>query len=194
MEPGVDVTMHALTNPAVTTLVLVSRPDRASLAEADRSRAELAQMGVTNQSLLLNGIFRAQDRSDPAACALEERGKAALEAMPLELAKLNRHDIPLLAYAPLGVENLTVVFGGGAAGLLRLLVDGGRELLLVRALARLSRSGILGGLDLLVARLLKHVALHSSGDQIPTRSRGKSRARERRRAAPGRRGVVGSGS
>jgi arsenite-transporting ATPase len=111
-----DASLAALTNPAVTTLVLVSRPDRASLAEADRSRAELAQMGVTNQSLLLNGIFRAQDRSDPAACALEERGKAALEAMPLELAKLNRHDIPLLAYAPLGVENLTAVFGGGAAG------------------------------------------------------------------------------
>jgi arsenite-transporting ATPase len=93
-------------------LVLVSRPDRASLAEADRSRAELADMGVTNQVLLLNGVFRAQDSDDPAARALEERGRIALDAMPAELAKLKRAAIPLLSYAPIGVENLTAVFSG----------------------------------------------------------------------------------
>jgi arsenite/tail-anchored protein-transporting ATPase len=105
-----DASLSALTNPAVTTLVLVSRPDRASLAEADRSRAELADMGVTNQILLLNGVFRAQDVGDPAARALEDRGRKALDSMPPELAKLTRAEIPLLSYAPMGVENLTAVF------------------------------------------------------------------------------------
>ncbi len=52
---------------ATTTLVLVSRPEQSALAEADRTRAELAEMGVTNQVLFLNGVFVARDRSDPAA-------------------------------------------------------------------------------------------------------------------------------
>ena len=63
---------------STTTLVLVSRPERSALAEADRSRAELAEMGVANQILFLNGVFVAQDRSDAAACALEARGQEAL--------------------------------------------------------------------------------------------------------------------
>jgi arsenite-transporting ATPase len=110
-----DASLSALTDPAVTTLVLVSRPDRASLAEADRTRAELAQMGVTNQVLLLNGVFKAEDRTDPGACALEERGRDALRAIPPDLARLPRTEIPLLSYAPMGVENLTAVFSEHAA-------------------------------------------------------------------------------
>ena len=119
-----DASLSALTNPAVTTLVLVSRPDRASLVEADRSRAELAHMGVTNQILLLNGVFRAQDVGDPAARALEDRGRKALDSMPPELAKLTRAEIPLLSYAPLGVENLAAVFSGHSETRRRLVRSG----------------------------------------------------------------------
>jgi arsenite/tail-anchored protein-transporting ATPase len=106
-----DASLSALTDPATTTLVLVSRPERSALAEADRSRAELAGMGVSNQWLYLNGVFQAQDRTDRAACALETRGREALAAMPSELAELPRIQIPLLPYAPMGVENLRNVFG-----------------------------------------------------------------------------------
>jgi hypothetical protein len=38
------------TDATTTTLVLVSRPERSSLAEADRSRSELADMGVGQRS------------------------------------------------------------------------------------------------------------------------------------------------
>ena len=109
-----NASLRALTDSATTTLVLVSRPERAALAEADRSRAELAAMGVDNQILFLNGIFQAQDRTDTAAVALEARGAEAVGAMPPELAKLLRLEIPLLPYAPMGIPNLRAVFEGRA--------------------------------------------------------------------------------
>lgn len=107
-----DASLSALTDPSMTTLVLVSRPERAALAEADRSRAELAAMGVTNQKLLLNGVFIAQDRTDAAACSLDARGHDAIAGMPSDLARLARMEIPLLPYAPMGVDDLLSVFGG----------------------------------------------------------------------------------
>jgi arsenite/tail-anchored protein-transporting ATPase len=107
-----DSSLQALTDASTTTLVLVSGPERSALAEANRSRAELAEMGVANQRLFLNGVFVAQDRGDAAACALEARGQEALAGMPAELAELPRLEVPLLPYAPMGVENLRSVFGG----------------------------------------------------------------------------------
>jgi arsenite-transporting ATPase len=106
-----DASLKALTDPATTTLILVSRPSRSALAEANRSSAELSEMGVRNQRLFLNGIFTAQDRSDSAACALEARGQEALAEMPVALAGLPRTEVPLLPYAPMGVKNLARVFG-----------------------------------------------------------------------------------
>jgi arsenite-transporting ATPase len=47
----------ALRDPAQTILVLVVRPERSSLTEAERTRAELAQLGVGNVRLILNGVF-----------------------------------------------------------------------------------------------------------------------------------------
>jgi len=107
-----DSSLQALTDPSTTTLILVSRPERSSLAEANRTRGELAEMGIANQRLFLNGLFVAQDRRDAAACALEARGQEALAGMPAELAKLPRLEVPLLPYAPMGVENLRSVFSG----------------------------------------------------------------------------------
>ena len=105
-----DASLSALTEASATTLILVSRPERGALAEADRTRAELAEMGVRNQKLFLNGVFVAQDRTDSAALALEGRGREALASMPAELAKLPRLEVPLLPFAPMGVNKLAAVF------------------------------------------------------------------------------------
>ncbi|HWR50389.1 MAG TPA: arsenical pump-driving ATPase [Bryobacteraceae bacterium] len=110
-----DASLSALSDPSVTTLVLVSRPERSALAEADRSRAELAEMGVSNQWLFLNGAFAAQDPTDSGACALEARGRGALAGMPNALTALPRVEVRLLPYAPMGVENLRAVFGDAAS-------------------------------------------------------------------------------
>ncbi len=109
-----DATFTALTDPARTTIVLVSRPEPSALAEADRSRGELAQLGIENQHLALNGIFHASDRSDMLAVALEDRQRQALHDIPTALAALPRTTIPLLPFAPLGVDALARVFDEAA--------------------------------------------------------------------------------
>ncbi len=109
-----DATFAALTDPARTTIVLVSRPEPSALAEADRSRGELAELGIENQRLALNGVFHASDRSDTLALALEDRQRQALQSIPSALGALARTTIPLLPFAPLGVEALARVFDSSA--------------------------------------------------------------------------------
>ena len=52
-------------DPAATTLVLVSRPEAAALREAERTSGELAELGVRNQHLVINGVFTATDPTRP---------------------------------------------------------------------------------------------------------------------------------
>lgn len=108
--------LATLSDPATTTLVVVSRPETSALAEAERTRAELAAIGVTNQYLFLNGVFVARDQSDPAARALEQRGREALKKTPDGLRRLPTFQVPLLPYAPMGIQNLRAVFTVGGAG------------------------------------------------------------------------------
>jgi len=96
----------ALRDPAQTTLVLVARAERSSLTEAERTRAELAQLGVVNVRLILNGLFVSRDVSDATAVAMEARGRASLSAMPVGLRGLERVDVPLLPFGLVGVEAL----------------------------------------------------------------------------------------
>ncbi len=105
-----ESSLRTLSDPLRTTLVLVSRPEASALAEAERTRAELAEMGLTNQYLFVNAVFAASDASDAAAVALEARGREALGTMPARLAALRRLEAPLLPFAPMGVANLGRVF------------------------------------------------------------------------------------
>ncbi len=96
----------ALRDAAQTTLVLVARPDAASLREAERTRTELSPLGITNLRLLLNGVFSASDPSDVTARALEARGRRAVAAMPAGLRDLPRVEVALLPFGLVGVEAL----------------------------------------------------------------------------------------
>ena len=96
----------ALRDGARTTLVLVARPDLPSLREAERTRAELAQLGIQNVHLILNGLFKATDRSDEVALALEAQADLALEGIPEGLRGLPRTTIPLLPFGLVGIPAL----------------------------------------------------------------------------------------
>ena len=96
----------ALRSAADTTMVLVARPERASLTEAERTRVELADLGVTNLLLIVNGVFHATDRTDSIAVALERRGQRALAAIAPGLAALARVDVPLLSFGLVGIDAL----------------------------------------------------------------------------------------
>lgn len=106
--------LAALADPIITTVILVSRPESSALAEAARTGAELAAIGVTHQHLIINGVFTATDPSDPLARALEARGREALAALPNTLTAIPRTDVPLLPWAPMGAEGLRHIFNGGA--------------------------------------------------------------------------------
>lgn len=97
-------TVRALADPAVTTLVLVSRPEPAALREADRTRQELAALGVANQHLILNGVFSASVSDDPVAAAVQKRGNDALLSMPAGVSALPRTVVPLASNGLVGVE------------------------------------------------------------------------------------------
>jgi arsenite/tail-anchored protein-transporting ATPase len=101
-----EAAVAALADPQRTTVILVARPDRGALTEAARTAGELAELALRNQRLLVNGVFRASDLSDPLAAALEARGRAALGAMPTVLQGLPRIDIPLQPYNIVGVAAL----------------------------------------------------------------------------------------
>jgi arsenite-transporting ATPase len=88
-----------------TTLVLVSRAQKAALAEAERTSGELAAIGVRNQRLILNGLFKATN-SDPVALALEGRGTKALVTSASFLARLPVTEVPLRAHNLLGLPAL----------------------------------------------------------------------------------------
>lgn len=98
--------VDALANKDETTLVLVTRPDRAAVDEAARTSEELAEIGIKNQALVVNGVFKAMDAGDAVAQAMERRGGAALEDLPAALAGLARNDLPLKSGQVLGVSAL----------------------------------------------------------------------------------------
>lgn len=98
--------LEALSNSLTTTVFLVSRPDLSALAEAERTRNELEGIGIKNQRLILNGVFRANDNEDRVALALESRGRKALAEMAQGLRLLAQDEVALVPNALIGVKAL----------------------------------------------------------------------------------------
>lgn len=123
-------TRAALADPDRTEVILVSRPDPSAVAEAERSRRELAELGITRQALVVNGVFRARDGKDPIAVAMQARADASLASMPAGLAALARLELPLLPSAPIGIARLRAMLDatGGELGSRSEETDGARPL------------------------------------------------------------------
>jgi len=114
-----EKTVSALTDAQKTALVLVSRAERMALAEAARASGELGQSGLSNQRLILNGLFEAES-DDAVAQAFAERASESLREMPTSLAQLPQTRV---GYRPTGVMGVAamrqVVAGGADAAALR---------------------------------------------------------------------------
>lgn len=110
-------TVQRLSDPAQTTVVLVSRPETAALREAERTRGELAELGVSNLKLALNGVFAEDGTADPIARAMQQRGAQALAQMPDGLAALSRSVTPFLPRGTVGLDALRLMAHPQAATL-----------------------------------------------------------------------------
>ena len=108
-------TVTRLANPAQTRVLLVARADAASLREAERTRGELGELGVSNLQLIINGLFAAGSPDDRIAAALSKRGAEALLDMPSGLGSLPRQVIPFLPRGTVGLAALRAVFAPSLA-------------------------------------------------------------------------------
>ncbi|MGE5492232.1 MAG: arsenical pump-driving ATPase [Actinomycetota bacterium] len=102
-------TVQRLSNPAETTVVLVSRPEAASLREAERTRVELAELGIRNLQIAINGMFSTDRQDDAIAVAMARRAASALAGMPKALADLPGVTIPFLPKGTVGLEALRLM-------------------------------------------------------------------------------------
>ena len=117
-ETRFNAALAALSDPALTTVVLVTRPDPRPMQEAARTALELRALGLANQRLAINGVFRAsQPGQDGVADAIEALGRQAMDQMPDALAQLPRDEVPLRAFDTVGVPALRALLGGGDVAL-----------------------------------------------------------------------------
>lgn len=87
-----------------TTLILVTRPQRTPLREAERASKELQDIGINNQILLVNGVLKIHD--DRLSSSIYKKQQEALKDIPKHLKKLETYKIPLRPYNVTGLENV----------------------------------------------------------------------------------------
>ncbi|HIU75048.1 MAG TPA: arsenical pump-driving ATPase, partial [Candidatus Pelethocola excrementipullorum] len=96
--------VETLADGELTTLVLVSRPESAPLKEAERASKELSEIGVNNQTLILNGVL--PDYDDDISKALYQKQQKALKETPAHLKSMKTYQVPLRAYNITGLDNV----------------------------------------------------------------------------------------
>ena len=106
LEERFKIALNALSDPALTTVILVTRPDKSAISEAARTSKDLHELGLNNQRLAINGVFHASKRSDGVARAIEDLGQLALDEMPQSLKDLPQDLVPLRAFDTVGLPAL----------------------------------------------------------------------------------------
>ncbi len=108
--------VDALADAQKTRLVLVARAQAATLNEAARTHGELAGIGLTQQYLVINGVFpEAQAVGDPLAQAIFQREQAVLAKLPEVLRDLPTDQIELKAFNLFGLAALKQLLTSSAA-------------------------------------------------------------------------------
>ena len=118
--------LQTLGDPAQTTVVLVTRAEAGAIAEAARTSVELAELGLGHQRLVINGVFRASQRDDAVALAVEAQGAQALAAMPAVLRALPSDQVPLRPFDTVGLPALRALLRPDLAGPAPALTEAGQ--------------------------------------------------------------------
>lgn len=128
--------VNVLADAEATTLILVSRPQVSALREAERTAKELGALGVTNQQLVINGVFvgavvglregseikneapysgKRNYEPDPVAQAMQQRGEKAMDKAAAFISSLPSFQVPLRPINILGIAGLKVLLDGEAS-------------------------------------------------------------------------------
>ena len=99
-----------LRDASLTSFYIVARADKASLKEASRTSNELKELGMNNQLLYINGVFKAIDKEDLLANKMEAMGNEQRNSIPENLKSLPLKTFQLLPYNVLGIEKLRSLF------------------------------------------------------------------------------------
>jgi arsenite-transporting ATPase len=104
-EARFQAALSALSDHTKTTVILVVRPDKGSIAEASKTSVELKTLGLGNQRLAVNAVFHASDTNDLVAKSIEDLGTKALNEMPEAMKELPRDEIPLRSFDTVGLAS-----------------------------------------------------------------------------------------
>lgn len=100
--------VKTLADRAKTTLILVARPDKSPLIEAERASNELKELGIENQLLIINGVLK--DKDDKLSEDIFIKQQTSLNNIPSGLQGLDTFSIPLRPYNVTGIDNLRAFF------------------------------------------------------------------------------------
>ena len=96
--------VETLSDSNITTLILVSRPEKSPLDEASRASNELLELGVSNQIMVINGVLESHD--DDISKSLFDKQQSAIKQMPEALNNIKKYMIPLRSYNITGIDNI----------------------------------------------------------------------------------------
>ncbi|ECI4151469.1 arsenical pump-driving ATPase [Salmonella enterica] len=103
--------VKALSDAALTRLVLVARAQASTLKEVSHTHDELSAIGLQHQHLAVNGVLPPfAGENDPLAQSILAREEKALLAMPENLANLPRSQLYLKPFNLVGLEALRELF------------------------------------------------------------------------------------
>lgn len=99
--------VDALADGKRTRLILVARAQQSTLREVARTHEELANIGLKQQHLVINGILpKIEAETDTLAAAIYKREQAALNAIPEVLKQLPQDLVALKAFDLVGLDAL----------------------------------------------------------------------------------------
>ncbi len=104
------IVVDRLRDAALTNFYIVTKAEKASLKEASRTSNELKELGMNNQRLYVNGVFKAIEKQDILANKIEEMAREQLNSIPDNLKLLPVRTFPLLPYNVLGISKLRSLF------------------------------------------------------------------------------------
>ncbi|ECH0060548.1 arsenical pump-driving ATPase [Salmonella enterica] len=103
--------VKALSDAALTRLVLVARAQASTLKEVSHTHDELSAIGLQHQHLAINGVMPPfAGENDPLAQSILAREEKTLQAMPDNLANLPRSQLYLKPFNLVGLEALRELF------------------------------------------------------------------------------------